>query len=179
MSKLNEWLRGVRVLDLSKFLPGPMAGMLLADMGAEVLKIEPPTGDEMRELGPRDELGEPIFYGAVNAGKTVRRMNLKDLEGRAEFLKLVTHADVVLETFRPGVMSKLGLGWDVLRATNPRLVYCALSGYGATGPHAPSPCPPDRHPVCRVRSIRGAIEASWYRVGWCPRCRWEVPALPL
>jgi alpha-methylacyl-CoA racemase len=136
MSKLNGWLRGVRVLDLSKLLPGPMAGMLLADMGAEVLKIEPPTGDEMRELGPRDELGEPVFYGAVNAGKTVRRMNLKDLEGRAEFLKLVTHADVLLETFRPGVMSKLGLGWDVLRATNPRLVYCALSGYGATGPLA-------------------------------------------
>src|SRR5262249_2312297 len=82
MSKLNDWLRGVRVLDLSKFLPGPMAGMLLADMGAEVLKIEAPTGDEMQELGPRDEHGDPVFYRAGNAGKTAQRINIKDTEWR-------------------------------------------------------------------------------------------------
>lgn len=136
MSKLNRWLQGVRVLDLSRYLPGPLAGMLLADLGAEVLKIEAPAGDEMQELGPRDANNQPIFYPSVNAGKTARRLNLKEASGRAEFLRLVASADVLLETFRPGVMAKLGLGWDTLRATNPRLVYCALSGYGATGPLA-------------------------------------------
>ena len=134
MSKLNGWLSGVRVLDLSRYLPGPLAGMLLADLGAEVLKIEGPTGDEMQELGPRDANNQPIFYPSVNAGKTARRMNLKDAAERGEFLRLVAASDVLLETFRPGVMTKLGLGWETLRATNPRLVYCALSGYGATGP---------------------------------------------
>ncbi len=136
MSRLNEWLRGIRVLDLSRYIPGPLATMLLADMGAEVLKIEAPEGDEMQHLGPRNAAGEPIFYPSVNAGKLVRRMNLKDEGARAEFLQLVERADVLLESFRPGVMARLGLGYEALRAINPRLIYCALSGYGAHGPLA-------------------------------------------
>lgn len=136
MSRLNVWLGGVRVLDLSRYRPGPFAGMLLADMGAEVLKIEGPEGDEMQHLGPRDRTGEPIFYPALNGGKKVRRMNLKEPAARAEFLRLVESADVLLESFRPGVMARLGLGYEVLLKANSRLVYCGLSGYGANGPLA-------------------------------------------
>ena len=128
MSQLNEWLRGTCVLDLSRYIPGPLATMLLADLGADVLKIEAPDGDEMQHLGPRDAAGQPIFYPSVNGGKAVRRMNLKDAAERAEFLRLVESADVLLESFRPGVMAKLGIGYDTLRSINPRLVYCALSG---------------------------------------------------
>ena len=136
MSRVNQWLTGVRVLDLSRYRPGPFAGMLLADMGAEVLKIEGPDGDDMRHLGPLDAKGEPIFYPSLNGGKKVRRMNLKDSAARAEFIELVKAADVLLETFRPGVMARLGLGYEVLAAANPRLVYCGVSGYGANGPLA-------------------------------------------
>ncbi|MBL8386019.1 MAG: CoA transferase [Burkholderiales bacterium] len=136
MSRLHQWLAGVRVLDLSRYRPGPFAGMLLADMGADVLKIEGPDGDDMQHLGPRDAAGAPIFYAALNGGKKVRRMNLKEADARAAFLELVDDADVLLESFRPGVMARLGLGQEVLTARNPRLIVCALSGYGANGPLA-------------------------------------------
>ena len=136
MSRLNRWLSGVRVLDLSRYRPGPFAGMLMADMGAEVLKIEGPDGDDMQHLGPRDAGGDPIYYPSLNGGKKVRRMNLKDADARAEFLRLIESADVLLETFRPGVMDRLGLSYEVLAARNPRLVYCGVSGYGAGGPLA-------------------------------------------
>lgn len=136
ISRLGRFAQGVKVLDLSAFLPGPLAGLLLADMGAEVLKIEPPSGDAMRQIGPRDGDGEPLFYGAVNAGKAVRRMDLKRPEVRAEFLRLVEGFDVLIEGFRPGVMRRLGLDYEVLRTVNPGLVYCSLSGHGASGPSA-------------------------------------------
>src|SRR5438105_14212949 len=105
MSALNAWLEGVRVLDLSQYLPGPLATLFLADFGADVLKIEPPRGDEMRNLGPRDDNGRPIFYEAVNAGKAVRRMDLKNARAREEFLRLVDKHDEPLESFRPGAMA--------------------------------------------------------------------------
>ncbi len=134
MSALNHWLTGVRVLDLSQYLPGPLATLLLADFGAEVLKIEPPQGDEMQTLSPRDATGRAIFYESVNAGKSVRRMDLKQPEQRAEFLQLVESADVLLESFRPGVMARLGLDYATVSVRNPRLVYCSLSGYGCGTP---------------------------------------------
>jgi crotonobetainyl-CoA:carnitine CoA-transferase CaiB-like acyl-CoA transferase len=133
-SRFGQFLRGVKVLDLSSFLPGPLASLLLADMGAEVLKIEPPAGDAMRQLGPRGADGAPVFYEAVNAGKTVCRMDLKNPEALAELLHLVPEYDVLIEGFRPGVMARLGLAYETLREINPRLIYCSLSGYGATGP---------------------------------------------
>lgn len=135
-SRLSQFARGVRVLDVSAFLPGPLAGLLLADMGAEVLKIEPPAGDAMRVVGPRDAEGNPVFYPAVNAGKALRRMDLKRQEVRQEFLDLVREYDVLIEGFRPGVMKRLGLDYPVLRAINPGLIFCSLNGYGATGPMA-------------------------------------------
>ncbi len=136
MSRLNGWLDGVRVLDLSRYRPGPFATMLLADMGAEVLKVEGPDGDDMQHLGPTDEAGQPLYYHAINGGKKIRRMDLKSATVRTEFLALVADADVLLESFRPGVMERLGVDYRTLSALNPRLVYCALSGYGANGPLA-------------------------------------------
>jgi crotonobetainyl-CoA:carnitine CoA-transferase CaiB-like acyl-CoA transferase len=133
MSRLNSFLKGVRVLDLSQYIPGPMASLFLADMGAEVLKIEPPRGDEMRSLGPRDATGEPVFYRALNAGKTVRRMDLKDDAIRAEFLAMVRDYDVLIEGFRPGVLARLGIGYPVLSKVNPGLIVCSVSGFGARG----------------------------------------------
>jgi alpha-methylacyl-CoA racemase len=130
-TSLSGFLKGMRVLDLSQYIPGPMATLFLADMGAEVLKIEPPRGDEMRNLGPRDAQGRPTFYRALNAGKTVRRMNLKDPDDRAEFLDLARTADIVVEGFRPGVLVRLGIDWPVLSRVNPRLILCSISGYGA------------------------------------------------
>lgn len=134
MSRLNGFLHGIKVLDLTHYLPGPLATLMLADMGAEVLKIEPPTGDEMRKQGPRDAAGRGIYFEAINAGKTSRVMNLKDPAVRAEFLELVHSADVLFEGFRPGVMQRLGLAYDTLSAVNPRLIYCSISGFGKTGP---------------------------------------------
>lgn len=134
--RLGRFAEGVRVLDLSAFLPGPLASLLLADMGAEVLKIEPPAGDAMMLLGPRDQADRPVFYEAVNAGKAVRRMDLKQPEIRAEFLRLVAESDVLIEGFRPGVMRRLDLDYAVLREANPGLILCSLNGYGASGPLA-------------------------------------------
>ncbi len=136
MSKLGTFLAGVTVLDLSQYIPGPMASLFLADMGAEVIKIEPPQGDEMRHLGPRDLDGEPVFYRALNAGKSVRRMDLKQPAMRAQLLDMARAADVLIEGFRPGVMARLGLDPGTVRAINPRIVYCSISGYGATGSQA-------------------------------------------
>jgi alpha-methylacyl-CoA racemase len=131
MSRLNGFLYGIRVMDLSQYIPGPLASLFLADMGAEVVKIEPPNGDEMRGLGPRDRKGRPIFYGALNAGKTVRRMNLKDAATRHEFLSLARGFDMLVEGFRPGVTDRLGVDYETLSQVNSRLIYCSLSGFGA------------------------------------------------
>ncbi len=136
MYRLNESLRGVRVLDLSRYLPGPLATLLLADLGAEVLKVEPPAGDEMRRLGPRDAAGQPVFFDAINAGKSSCRMDLKQPQVRERFLALAKDADVLVESFRPGVAKRLGVGYDELSRINPGIVYCAMSGYGMNGPLA-------------------------------------------
>jgi alpha-methylacyl-CoA racemase len=136
MSRLNHCLDGVRVLDLSSYLPGPFASLLLADFGAEVLKIEPPQGDGMRLLGPRDAGGTPLFHAALNGGKTICRLDLKSGEGKAALLSLASEADVLIEGFRPDVMARLGLDHRTMRAAYPRLIYCSMSGYGAAGPLA-------------------------------------------
>jgi alpha-methylacyl-CoA racemase len=136
MARLHTFLSGVKVLDLSQYIPGPMATLLLADMGADVLKIEPPQGDQMRELGPRNAAGEPVFYAALNAGKRVCRMNLKEAGERARFLDIARDYDVLIEGFRPGVMARLGLGYDQVKAVNPGLIWCSISGFGARGAEA-------------------------------------------
>ena len=129
-------LAGLRVLDLSRLLPGGFATLLLADLGADVVKVEEPgRGDYIRWMPP--------MHGDVSAGhiglnrnKRSVTLNLREPFGRDVFLRLVPSFDVVVESFRPGVMDRLGVGWDSCRAANPRLIYCAISGYGQDGPRA-------------------------------------------
>jgi crotonobetainyl-CoA:carnitine CoA-transferase CaiB-like acyl-CoA transferase len=128
------FLAGIRVLDLSQYIPGPYAALMLADLGAEVVKVEPPGGDPMRGLGPRDADGVSPFWKLMNGGKTVIEIDLKSAEGRAALEALLARADVLVESYRPGVMDRLGFTRARLDALNPRLVHAALSGYGQTGP---------------------------------------------
>ncbi|GMV56693.1 MAG: CoA transferase [Betaproteobacteria bacterium] len=127
-------LAGVTVLDFTRVVAGPYASLLLADLGAEILKIEPPPGgDDIRSLAPHVG-GESHYYLAFNRNKKSLVIDLKQPAGVALALDLARRADVVLENFRPGVMHKLGLGYETLSAANPGLVYCAISGFGASGP---------------------------------------------
>jgi len=129
------FLAGVRVVDLSQWLPGPLAAQLLGDLGAEVLKIEPPQGDPMRSLDPPDADGTAFSYKLVNAGKRVLRVDLKNPALRTAVEPLLAKADVLVESFRPGTLERLGLGRAVLAALNPGLVHVALSGWGQDGPY--------------------------------------------
>lgn len=128
-------LEGVRVLDLSRLLPGPYCSRILADYGAEVIKLERPGGGDWLRYVPPLVDGESVFFRAINRGHKSLTLNLKSDEGRLIFLRLVERADVLLEGFRPGVMERLGLGYQSLSQANPRLVYCTLTGYGPSGPY--------------------------------------------
>ena len=127
-------LGGLRILDLTRVLAGPFCTMMLADMGAEVIKIEQPgKGDDTRHFAPFQN-NESAYYMNLNRGKKGVTLDLKG-EGREMFLELVKTADVVVENYRPGTMDKLGVGYETLKAVNPRLVYAAVSGFGDTGPY--------------------------------------------
>jgi formyl-CoA transferase/CoA:oxalate CoA-transferase len=127
-------LAGVRVLDLSRVLAGPFCSMILADLGAEVIKVEElGRGDQTRTIPPFVN-GESHYFLAINRNKQSVSIDLKKPEGRDLVLKMAGRADVVLENFRPGVMDRLGLGYESLEAANPRLVICSISGFGQTGP---------------------------------------------
>ena len=136
-------LNGIRVLDLTNVLSGPFATLHLSLLGAEVIKIENPAdGDLARKLGnvlPLNDRMMGTSFLAQNANKKSLTLNLKDPEGKEIFLKLAKTADVVVENFRPDVMKRLGVGYPVLSAVNPRIIYCAISGFGATGPDAMKP----------------------------------------
>jgi crotonobetainyl-CoA:carnitine CoA-transferase CaiB-like acyl-CoA transferase len=130
-------LDGIVVLEVASFIAGPYAGMLLADLGAEVIKVEHPQGgDPFRawDLG-----GDQPTFWAYNRGKKSLTLNLQVPKGRAVFYQLVRGADVVLENLRPGAMERIGVGYEQLRLVNPRLVYCSVTGFGATGPYAQRP----------------------------------------
>jgi crotonobetainyl-CoA:carnitine CoA-transferase CaiB-like acyl-CoA transferase len=134
-------LAGLRVLDLTRLLPGPLAARHLAEWGADVLKIDDPGGGDparhMLRTGADRKAGfDSAFYRDLNQGKRERRIDLRSEAGRDELLDLVAGADALLEGFRPGVMARLGLGWDVLHARNPRLVMASITGYGQRGPFA-------------------------------------------
>ncbi len=127
-------LDGVRILDLSQILPGPYATQLLADLGADVVKVEEPTsGDPARAMAFSDE---HTLFESVNRGKRSVAIDLKSEEGQELFYSLVSDADAVLEGFRPGVVDRLGIDYETLREHNEELVYCSLTGYGQTGPYA-------------------------------------------
>ena len=133
-------LSGIRVLDLSRLLPGGFCSLLLADFGAEVLKVEDTgMGDYVRWSPPyhegADDSAKSALFLSLNRGKRSVRINLKEERGRELLLRLVAEHDVLLESFRPGVMERLGVGYERLREENPGLVYCAISGYGRDGPY--------------------------------------------
>jgi crotonobetainyl-CoA:carnitine CoA-transferase CaiB-like acyl-CoA transferase len=132
-------LQGLRVLDLSRLLPGPFCTQLLADLGADVIKIEDPAGGDPARYAPPRIQGVGAIFLQVNRNKRSLALNLKAPEGRDLLLRLAERADVLVESFRPGVMDRLGVGYQVLRERNPRLVYASLSGFGQTGPYAERP----------------------------------------
>lgn len=131
-------LSGLRVLDFTIMMAGPYATRYLADMGADVIKIESPEGDYIRQREPLRD-GCSAYFGHLNAGKRSVCLDLKDPASVAAVKKMVESADVVVENFRPGAMARLGLGYETLSALNPRLVYCSVSGFGQTGPDAERP----------------------------------------
>ena len=128
-------LAGIRILDLTRLLPGPVATLHLADLGAEVIKIEDPqVGDYARTLGT-GQGEDSAYFRMINRNKQGLRLDLKKPEGVAIFLRLARDADVVIESFRPGVMDKLGVGYAKVSAINPKIAYCSISGYGQDGPY--------------------------------------------
>lgn len=136
---MEDSLAGVKILDLTRLLPGGFCTLLLADLGAEVLKIEDTgAGDYLRWTSPHYEGDEPsatsALFRSLNRGKRSLRVDLKQEQGRELLLRLVREYDVLVESFRPGVMKRLGVDYETLKAENPRLIYCAITGYGQTGP---------------------------------------------
>jgi crotonobetainyl-CoA:carnitine CoA-transferase CaiB-like acyl-CoA transferase len=132
---MHQALAGIRVLDLSRMLPGPFASMMLGDLGAEVIKVEEPLiGDPTRRSLPAIGKQSAAFL-QVNRNKKSIALDLKQAEARAIFLRLAETSDVVLEQFRPGVVDRLGIGYQVVKQINPRIIYCSLTGFGQSGPH--------------------------------------------
>src|ERR1700730_13357719 len=126
-------LEGILVADFTTLLPGPLATLMLAEAGAEVVKIERPGGEDVRHFPPY-WAGQSAAFAFLNRGKKSLVADLKQDSGRSRVLELVDRADVLVEQFRPGVMKRLGLGYDTVRARNPRIVYCSITGYGQEGP---------------------------------------------
>lgn len=133
-TQLRAALDGLRVLDVTQYMAGPFCGMLLADLGADVIKIEPPSGDSTRAMPGGIGTDSPPF-NAVNRGKRSLVLNLKTAEGREVLKRLAQSSDILIENYRPAAMKALGLGYEALAAVNPRLIYASVSGYGQTGPY--------------------------------------------
>ena len=168
---MTKPLDGVRVLDLTNVLAGPFCCHQLAHMGADVIKVEAPgRGDLARQLGADPELnakGMGVSFLAQNAGKKSVTVNFKHPDGKALFLRLVETADVVVENFRPGVMDRLGLGYETLKARKPDLIYCAISGFGQDGPWVDRPAYDQIvQGVSGVMSITGDVDSAPLRVGY-------------
>jgi crotonobetainyl-CoA:carnitine CoA-transferase CaiB-like acyl-CoA transferase len=129
-------LKGCRVVELAHIMAGPVCGLMLADMGAEVVKVEKLAGDDTRRMLPPDVKGESAAFMMMNRNKRGIALDLKQGDGREALLRLLDRADVVIENYRKGTMEKLGLGYDTLKARNPGLIYCEISGFGRSGPYA-------------------------------------------
>jgi alpha-methylacyl-CoA racemase len=135
MNPISPMLDGIRILDLSRLLPGPYCTLLLADLGAEVIKVETPGAGDYARIIPENLGGDGVFQ-IVNRNKKSLALNYRNARGLEVFLRLAREADVVVEGFRPGSVDRWGLGYAALSALNPRLIYCSLSGYGQDGPYA-------------------------------------------
>lgn len=159
-------LHGVRVVDLSRVLGGPFCSQILGDHGADVLKLEPPAGDETRHWGPPFEGGVASYFIGVNRNKTGLTLDLSNEEGRAFLRTLLADADVLLENFKPGTLEKWGLGYETLKEAFPRLIHCRVSGFGGDGPLGAMPgydaC---AQAMCGLMSVNGEKEGPATRVG--------------
>ena len=162
-------LDGLRVLDLTLFLPGPYLTLALADHGAEVIKIEPPgEGDPTRHLGPKDG-PSTVYFRNLNRGKKSVVLDLKDAPQREALLKLCESADIFVESFRPGVVERLGVGYEQVRARNPRIVYCSISAFGQQGAYRDRPA----HDLA-VEALSGVLSMTLGADG-----KPTIPGLPL
>lgn len=147
-------LSGIKVVDLSLFLPGPMMTLMMADQGAEVVKVEPPTGDPVRAMAPFEQ-GQSIWFRNLNRGKRSLALDLKSEEGRARLWELIESTDVFVEGFRPGAIDRLGFGYEAVAARNPRIVYCSISAFGQSGPMAQHPA----HDIA-VQALSGFLSVN-------------------
>lgn len=159
-------LAGIRVIDLSRVLGGPYCGQILADHGADVLKIEPPQGDETRTWGPPFEHGVASYYMGLNRNKRGMRLDLSEPGDREQLLTLLSEADVLLENFKTGTLEKWGLGYDTLKEIFPRLVHCRVSGYGADVPLGGLPgYDAAIQALSGIMSVNGEVGGEPLRVG--------------
>ena len=161
-------LSGLKILDLSQYLPGPYLTLAMADHGAEVVKIEPPSGDPTRAIGLSDG-PDSVLFRCLNRGKKSVVLDLKTDAGREALLRLAETADVFVESFRPGVVDRLGVGYKAVRARNPRIVYCSISAFGQDGPYRDRPA----HDLA-VEAISGLIGMNLGRDG-----QPALPAVPI
>ena len=164
----NGALTGRRIVDLSRVLAGPLCTQMLADHGADVVKIEPPSGDETRHLGPPfDAAGQAAYFGALNRGKRALALDLSRPEGRVVLERLLEDADVLVENFLPGTLERWGLGYaDVLSVRFPRLIHCSISGFGADGPLGGLPgYDAVLQAMCGLMSINGTPASGPTRIG--------------
>ena len=168
-ASLNEALSGIRVLDFAQVGAGPTCGMLLGDLGADVIKIEAPGGDIGRRLGPPWQAGESVVSMSFNRNKRSLAIDLKNPRGLSIVERMAAQADVVLESFRPGVMEKLGIGYAALSLKCPRIVYCSVSAYGQSGPWRDKP---------GVDGIVQAVSGLMSQVGseGAPPMKVQIPA---
>ena len=157
----SDALAGLRVVDFTVVMSGPMCTRVLADAGADVIKVEPPSGDIVRQRPPF-RAGLSTYFASMNCGKRSVVLDLQTEEGRQAAHELARQADVVVENFRPGVMKRLGLDYDTLAGTNPRLIYCAISGFGQTGPMSQAPA---YAPVIHAASGYEDAHARYQTVG--------------
>jgi crotonobetainyl-CoA:carnitine CoA-transferase CaiB-like acyl-CoA transferase len=153
-------LEGIKVVDLSLFLPGPAMTQAMADQGAEVIKVEPPGGEPTREIGPKRD-GVSVYFANTHRGKRSLVLNLKTTDGIEALLRLAGTADVLVESFRPGVAERLGLGYPTISARHPRIVYVSISAYGQTGPYRDRPA----HDLA-VEAMAGVLSVN---LGWDDR----------
>ena len=163
---MKQALEGIRILDLTRVLAGPYATMIMADMGAEVIKVEQPeTGDDSRQFGPHIA-NESAYFMSLNRNKKSITINLKEEKGKTLLLELLKKVDIVIENFRPGTMERLGLGYDVLKTINPRIIYAACSGFGHTGPYSQRPAyDAVVQAMGGIMSITGDVGGKPMRVG--------------
>ena len=161
-------LDGIRVLDLSRFLPGPWIGLTMADHGAEVIKIESHEGEPTRKLGPKVG-GHTPYFRNTQRGKLSMTLDLKSDEGREIFMKLAETSDVIIDSFRPGVMDRLGLGYEAIKVRAPRIVFCSLSAFGQSGPISQRPS----HDV-GAQAMTGVLSLGRYE-GRAP----SLPTMPM